>query len=69
MQHLLDALSAEEIETKKATIAACMRTILECLGEDPERPGLLKTPERYADSMLYLTAGYNHDLKSKSIPD
>jgi len=29
------------------------------LGDDPERPGMLKTPERVADAMSFLTKGYS----------
>src|SRR5574344_1257001 len=32
---------------------------LECLGENPEREGLLKTPARVARTILFLTKGYN----------
>src|SRR5579862_5571435 len=39
--------------------------ILKQIGENPEREGLLKTPERIAKAMLYLTQGY--DLNAKEI--
>ena len=35
-----------------------VRTILTALGEDPERPGLLKTPARMENSLRWLTRGY-----------
>jgi GTP cyclohydrolase I len=40
------------------------KTVLGLLGEDPEREGLLKTPERLAKAMQYLTQGYHLDAKA-----
>src|SRR6516162_3324912 len=37
------------------------RECLALLGENPQREGLLKTPERVAKSMLFMTQGYNLD--------
>jgi GTP cyclohydrolase IA len=38
-----------------------VRTILEGIGEDPERPGLQRTPERIVRMLAELTAGYHVD--------
>ncbi|SFD12572.1 GTP cyclohydrolase I [Chitinophaga sp. CF118] len=40
------------------------RSSIELLGEDPEREGLLKTPERLAKAMQYMTVGYQQDAKA-----
>lgn len=42
-------------------IAAAIRTIIAELGEDPDREGLLKTPQRVAIALAELTAGYHID--------
>lgn len=38
--------------------------LLEEIGENPEREGLLKTPHRAAEAMRYLTRGYHQDLET-----
>ncbi len=40
------------------------RNALTLLGEDAEREGLIKTPERMAKAMQYLTHGYELDAKA-----
>ena len=38
-----------------------VRYILKALGEDPNREGLLKTPQRVAEALTFLTQGYQLD--------
>ncbi|CAG9790010.1 unnamed protein product [Diatraea saccharalis] len=44
-------------------MASSYRLLLTGLGEDPERQGLLKTPERAAKAMLFFTKGYDQSLE------
>jgi GTP cyclohydrolase I len=45
------------------SIESHVRGILATLGEDPDREGLVKTPQRVARSLQYLTKGYAQDPK------
>ncbi len=44
-------------------MAEAVKVLLECVGEDTDREGLLKTPERYAKALLYFTKGYNDRIE------
>jgi GTP cyclohydrolase I len=46
-------------EEKISTLASHYRSVLSNIGEDPEREGLLKTPERAAKAIQFLTHGYD----------
>jgi GTP cyclohydrolase I len=43
-------------------LARNVRDQLDLLGEDPRREGLLRTPERVADALRFLTAGYEQSV-------
>ncbi|HNZ84892.1 MAG: GTP cyclohydrolase I FolE [Paludibacteraceae bacterium] len=42
-------------------LASHYKAVIELIGENPTREGLLKTPERMAKSMQFLMRGYNQD--------
>jgi GTP cyclohydrolase I len=46
---------------RKEEIARCYRQIIELLGEDVNREGLLKTPDRVAGVMQFMLQGYTQD--------
>ncbi len=45
-----------------ASIASRIEEIIETLGEDPQRDGLLRTPERVEKALRFLTGGYSADI-------
>lgn len=53
----------EQADKRLAKMSAAVRTILECVGEDADREGLLATPERYAKAMLFFTKGYQQNIR------
>lgn len=55
--------SDEQSELRLRKLQGAVRTILECVGEDPDREGVLGTPNRYAKAMLYFTKGYQQNVR------
>lgn len=53
----------EYCEDVTAKLIEDYTSVLKQLGEDPEREGLLKTPERVAKALQYMTQGYKMDAK------
>jgi GTP cyclohydrolase I len=49
-------------------IAQGVRMILEGIGEDPERPGLRRTPQRVAEMYVELTSGMDEDPSENIVP-
>jgi len=56
----LDLAEPENGEPNES-IADLMRRILVMIGEDPERDGLRRTPERFEKALRFLTSGYQQD--------
>ena len=52
----------KEANDKLSTMEEAFNTILRCISEDPERPGLVKTPSRAAKALMYFTKGYEETI-------
>lgn len=55
--------SPKQALVRQKKIADAVRTILEAVGEDPDREGLLATPDRYAKALLTFTKGYQENVR------
>src|SRR5262249_35232591 len=62
------ARSGRETMTETMTVTRrtqdAIRTVLAEVGEDPDREGLVKTPERVDKALQFLTKGYREDPKA-----
>jgi GTP cyclohydrolase I len=55
-------LHETKLEMPQGSIADLVRKMLVALGEDPNREGLRKTPERFEKALKFLTSGYHQNL-------
>ena len=61
MKKPAESIQIEEPTIQTASMADLFREVLARLGEDPDREGLSRTPERAASALQYLTRGYKED--------
>lgn len=59
---LIEADELPRAREDREELAGLIRRQLNILGEDVERQGLIRTPSRVADSLLWLTRGYQQDV-------
>ncbi|VDL90733.1 unnamed protein product [Schistocephalus solidus] len=60
---ILDSAKGTSRDLKIYTKSCCVTPdVLSCVGEDPDREGLVKTPERAARAMFYFTKGYEERI-------
>jgi GTP cyclohydrolase IA len=56
-------MTADKKSLKDASLTELVHEMLERIGEDPQRDGLLRTPERVDKSLRWLTRGYDMSVK------
>ena len=49
-------------KVEEETISSLMKKVLEKIGEDPAREGLIRTPDRAEKALRFLTSGYEVDI-------
>ena len=54
-------MEEKELTPEQVQVAHAVKSILHHIGEDPERQGLLKTPERVSKAYSFLTQGYEQN--------
>lgn len=60
--HESDEATEKENGRQLRLLCGAVQTILDCIGEDTNREGLLDTPLRYAKALLFFTKGYKEHL-------
>jgi len=56
------AVRVIDSQLEEQPIAPLIRELLGRLGEDPQRDGLLRTPDRVAEALRFLTSGHGMDV-------
>jgi len=62
-EHIRDGASTTTEENSKPSIATITQQLIEAIGEDPNREGLLKTPSRAEKAWQHITCGYQLTLE------
>jgi GTP cyclohydrolase IA len=57
-------LHETNVDPQRQSIADLMRKVIALIGEDPNREGLRKTPERFEKALKFLTSGYHQNVES-----
>src|ERR1700730_1375180 len=57
-----EILLHDKEEAKPESVASLVRKMIALIGEDPDREGLKKTPERFEKALKFLTSGYRQDV-------
>jgi GTP cyclohydrolase I len=57
-----EILLHEKESVQPESVASLVRKMIALIGEDPEREGLKKTPERYEKALKFLTSGYHQNV-------
>jgi GTP cyclohydrolase I len=57
-------LHENKVELPQESVADLVRKMIALVGEDPNREGLRKTPERFEKALKFLTSGYHQNLDS-----
>jgi GTP cyclohydrolase I len=63
MKQRIIILNTKEKNLNKDIVSELAKKLLEEIGEDPEREGLVKTPHRIAESYEFLTKGYRQNIE------
>ena len=55
----------EEADSRLRELSKAFYSVIQCVGEDPERDGLKSTPLRAAKAFCYFTKGYEETINGK----